>query len=57
MKGSLTGTGISKKQVVRPELQTVNPIQHEGGPYGPHTEELPDNSELARAGGPSFGDF
>ena len=35
----------------------LNPIQHEGGPYGPHTEELPDNSELARAGGPSFGDF
>ena len=34
-----------------------NPIPHEGGPYGPHTEELPDNSELARAGGPSFGDF
>ena len=27
------------------------------GPYGPHTEELLDNSELTRAGGPSFSDF
>ena len=49
MNSYRTGQGFSK----------LKPIQHEGGggPYGPHTEELPDNSELARAGGPSFVDF
>ena len=30
---------------------------HMRGAIWPHTEELADNSELARAGGPSFGDF
>ena len=38
-------------------MRCLNPIPHEGGPYGPHPEELANNSELASAGGPSFCDF
>ena len=35
--------------IIISNFSVINPIPHEGGPYGPHTEKMPDNSELARA--------
>ena len=48
--------GVTRRCETR-ENWVLTLFHHEGGPYDPHTEELPDSSELDRAGGPSFGDF
>jgi hypothetical protein len=45
---------MEEKVFLKPVLLTLFNMR---GEYGPHTEELLDNSELAYAGGPSFGDF
>ena len=45
------GRRLFQKKVNEPYLFPIDPLTLF------HSEELPDNSELARAGGPSFGDF